>query len=631
MSGLSASLTSLGGNLQIENNDSALFTDLTGLENIATVGGYININGNQNLSSVSGLDGLQSTAKYISMTYNPSLSTISLPSLTTLGMNPSGDMSISFTDNGSPAVTSISFPLLQTVDGNIWIRWWSGLSSISMPQLTGVGGYFNIEDCDNLTTVTCTNLATVGGDFRLLYNGGLADVSGFPALASVGGKLDISQSVFTNLDPWATTLESIGGLYLYNNANLENIDGLAYLGNSAPITIGGDVVVNYNHNILFTDLPNWSGIQEIQGSFTVYDCDSLNTLGNLTGLNTIGGDVLIANNSALDHLDNFGSPAFAEISGYLDIYSNSTLLSISGLNTLTTVGGNIYIRSNPALQQLTGLGNVATVGGGVCIGTDVTGGGYPNNSLTHAQLPLLTSIGTMLRLYGGLQVVDFTGLSTIPQHLQVAFTALSDLSGLATVTTIGGNLNITQNSALTSMLDLAGVTTIGSNLIVTNNTHALFDKLFGAAAALSTVGGFIDISSNTGLTSLAGLQNITNVPSYLNIASNNELVDLSALGNLQTVGGYLNFGGLTNASLTSLSAVASLRVVSSYFTIVNCDGLTEIGIPTDDGGDPAIKLSVSFVQIYNNDNLPRVSVIDPWVAAISVVNPGSNYITGNAP
>jgi phosphotransferase system IIB component len=82
------------------------------------------------------------------------------------------------------------------------------------------------------------------------------------------------------------------------------------------------------------------------------------------------------------------------------------------------------------------------------------------------------------------------------------------------------------------------------------------------------------ISSNTALTSLSGLENITSVGGYLSIQNNDVLTSLSGLDNITSVGGILSIGN--NDVLTSLGGLENLTSVGGNWGIQNNAALTSL-------------------------------------------------------
>eukprot|EP00808_Paulinella_micropora_P018375 g180.t1 len=148
--------TTVSGNLKIQ---LSALTNLSGLESLTRIDGFLEIFGNKALSSLSGLDNLSSVGGYLRITINDALTSLSgLESLTSVG----GDLEISH----SGGLTSLS-----------------GLES-----LTSVGGDLEIEDLWNLTSLSgLESLTSVGGWLRIRYNIKLTSLSGLENVTSAGG------------------------------------------------------------------------------------------------------------------------------------------------------------------------------------------------------------------------------------------------------------------------------------------------------------------------------------------------------------------------------------------------------------------------------------------------------------
>ena len=147
---------------------------------------------------------------------------------------------------------------------------------------------------------------------------------------------------------------------------------------------------------------------------------------------------------------------------------------------------------------------------------------------------------------------------------------ITDLVGLANLTSVGGDLYISFNGALTNLDGLANLTSVGGDLYIG--------------------GGF---NGNPALTNIDGLANLTSVGGDLYIFGNAALTNLDGLANLTSVGGDLYIFG--NAALTNLDGLAKLTSVGGYLDIndngalTNCQGLAPVlgwpsGPPNDSVG-----------------------------------------------
>src|SRR5690606_9592043 len=175
---------------------------------------------------------------------------------------------------------------------------------------------------------------------------------------------------------------------------------------------------------------------------------------------------------------------------------------------------------------------------------------------------------------------------------------ITDLSPLSNLTSVGGNLNIFSNS---SLLNLDGL----------NN--------------LTSVGGLLDISFNSNLTNLNGLSNLTSVGGYLNIYDNLSLTNLDGLSNLTSLGGYLSIS--FNSSLTNLDGLSNLTSIGGYLRIYNNSNLTDIsGLQNI---DPASILSTNGFGLYIAGNT-SLSVCNLDNFCTYLAGSGLRTISGNA-
>jgi len=106
---------------------------------------------------------------------------------------------------------------------------------------------------------------------------------------------------------------------------------------------------------------------------------------------------------------------------------------------------------------------------------------------------------------------------------------IKNLTGLSSLTSIGGELVIHYNDALTSLTGLSSLTSIG---------------------------GYLRIYYNDALTSLTGLSSLTSIEGYLDISYNNALTSLTGLDNVDLTNSHFIY--LDHSNLLSLCAVKSI-------------------------------------------------------------------------
>ena len=109
---------------------------------------------------------------------------------------------------------------------------------------------------------------------------------------------------------------------------------------------------------------------------------------------------------------------------------------------------------------------------------------------------------------------------------------ITNLTGLAAVSYIGGNLTIKQNPLLTSVSAMGSLQAVlGDFIIAENNT---LSGIYGFSSLL-TVGKLLSINSNPAMTNLAGFNGLITLDMSLNIYDNPNLVDISGFQMLKTV------------------------------------------------------------------------------------------------
>ncbi len=190
-------------------------------------------------------------------------------------------------------------------------------------------------------------------------------------------------------------------------------------------------------------------------------------------------------------------------------------------------------------------------------------------------LSSLTTIGGDLLILKNPVLTSLSGLNqltSIGGDLSIRFNAvLTSLMGLEQLTSISGSLFFLSNDALTSLTGLDQLTFIGGSLGFHNN--AVLTSLPGLGQ-LTSIGGDLTINFSTILTSLTELEQLTSIGGDLWISSNDGLTSLTGLGNLTSIGGYLLIS--SNDGLTSLTGLEQLTFISGNLWIRNNAVLTSL-------------------------------------------------------
>ena len=166
--------------------------DLSGLDAINYIGGELLIRGNEALTSLSGLDNLASVGGALNIWVCRFTSLTGLGNLSTVG----GNLSI----GGNDALTSLTgLENLTSVEGSFSVGS-NALSSLTgLDNLNSIGENFWISNTDGLNTLTgLENLHFVGGDITIRNNSFLINLTGIENIAA----------------------SSIDNLFIYNNPYL---------------------------------------------------------------------------------------------------------------------------------------------------------------------------------------------------------------------------------------------------------------------------------------------------------------------------------------------------------------------------------------------------------------------------
>ncbi|MDP7037642.1 MAG: hypothetical protein QGI45_00665, partial [Myxococcota bacterium] len=185
--------------------------------------------------------------------------------------------------------------------------------------------------------------------------------------------------------------------------------------------------------------------------------------------------------------------------------------------------------------------------------------------LTSLVLPDLNTVTGDFNIEDGsaLTTLDL-GLREVDGDLKINNTALTNLSGFGSLTSVGGTLTISNNTALVSLDGLESLTSLGDDLDISGNAVLTdISALSGVSASLS---GDVTISANAALASLNGLEGMTSVGGNLTISNNAKVRTLSDLSNLASVTGTLTISSnvtLTLLGLASLVTASNAQITSN--------------------------------------------------------------------
>jgi hypothetical protein len=421
----------------------------------------------------------------------------------------------------------------------------------------------------------------------------------------------------TGLESLATlTDQYVGGLQLFNNTALENVDALAAL-----TDVGS--VISLSSNDALTDL---DGLGQVTGAICSITLDrnpSLTSLAGLAGLEGFspmsgqnacnpftGNRVRISDNDALQSL----SGLEWMVSVYaLDVSNNAQLPNLIGLDNLTTVTGELRIgnaissTSTQGIISLAGLGSLTTIGGSLVIESNPNLTTLaPLSSLTALHSLIISTSPALADLDGleGLQSLttvtlgrlNYGAVPTIPIPPSEDLPALESLDGLANLTTLGTFNGFHLRNGL-SLAPLANARISSPNTGVYWSFRQSFVSDVDAIVADGVVASFSfresgtttgDLSGleslttltgelalvRTGLTTLNGLQGLTAAP-YVTIDDNDALTTLAGFDNLTT---------LSQLQVTNNDVLKQCEALAFRDDLVNNHGFTGPSVVTNNTG-----------------------------------------------
>ncbi|GAB3497488.1 hypothetical protein GCM10027341_17660 [Spirosoma knui] len=241
-------------------NDNPKLVNLTGLDNLTSVGGSLSIANNPILTSIASLSALTQVAENLDFGGNTQLANLTgLNSLTSIGN------SLIITSN--PVLTNLnSLSAVTQLNGELQIVNNAQLANlIGLNNLTSIGGSVYIQRNLTLTSLTGLGALTqIGGELQVVNNDHLINLSGLSQLTRVSGRLYIeSNAALTSLFDLNTLTQLGGELRILYNAHLTNLSGLSKLTRVSRLFI--------NNNPSLMSLNSLRGLTQIDTQVFILD------------------------------------------------------------------------------------------------------------------------------------------------------------------------------------------------------------------------------------------------------------------------------------------------------------------------------------------------------------------------
>lgn len=503
-------LETISGDLLIQ---STSITNFQGLNNLNSVGGYINIDDNNNLLLIDGFSNLHSLGKKstkggVKIQNNSQLTNIN-------GFNQILEIhgNIEITENQS-LETIGGFNNLESLQINLNIESNESLSIIEngFDHLRLIENKLSITENPNLSAVSFPNLITVLGEFLVRKNA-LLDLSDFASLELIGEKISINNS-WPNLKG-LDNLSKIG-LLEFNSCNFQSIED--FLPNLSEVN--QLIIIN---NLYLRKIDNFEQLDLVQ----VIDINNNNSLESISGfsnIQTIQG-LRISENFDLISVTGFENLQTADA---LHFEQNYQLEIIPSFNKVERVD-NLLLSANGSMSQIDGFHNLKEIG-------TLNIGGYA-----------LKTINAFINLerVRGLYV----------QHTN----HLKSLTAFSNIKHITESLRLTFNESLTN-IDLPNLESV-KQIIITEN-HSLKEiNTFEKIQALN----YLIISENDSLQTVSNFSSLNSISSFY-IYKNPLLEKINAFSELASIDA-LNI--IDNLSLKNLPSFPSLKFIQQGLQIKN--------------------------------------------------------------
>ncbi len=607
-------LETISGDLVITENSNLVSTSLPKLLSCSQV----DIEYNSLLSSVSA-DSLETISSdfYLS---NAMLSNLNLAKLKSLGG--------SFASWDQTSLTSLSLPSLETVGG--YFETWSdsSLTNLNTPMLKTVGdlyiqgGLFNNLSFPSLisagslyiseTSLTSINMPVVNSieNISLTYN---------PLLTSFSRQGTISGYVSIEGNSSLETINLDGGISSFafaNNLTIRSNDSLTGINATNLSSVGGDFIVTDNSVLpeciivgILANPVNIAGATNTSNNNGVGNCGRApyqfaflsaevdNASVNLSWQNSVGSSSFILSRSLTSN-GSFSEIYSGNSTSFLDTgLTNGTTYyyTIKAINDIGETSAN-QISATPS-EPILGDFLFSTANSG---NHSVTVSWGASTSATSYELRRgLTSNGpyTDLIYTGTTRSFLDSGLTNGVTYFYMA-TATSSSSSKNATTEISatprgvcpsGDLNITDNSVVTNFNN-TGCETVSGNFIVANSSATTINLPY-----IKTIYGVFSVTDNPASVGDISIPSLTSLGGYILVNNNTGLtsIDLHSLASLND-----NFHFTNNQALTTINA-SSVSSIAGYILVQNSNSLSTVNLHN-------LQSSNGNFHIVNNPNLASI-------------------------
>ncbi|WP_271783020.1 hypothetical protein [Aquimarina algiphila] len=540
-----ATLEILGGGLYIKSNTS--ITNLDAFHNLKTINGSLELSKNAILANIDGLSGLEIIKGNLVISINKKITSLS------------------------------AFNTLTTLNGNLNLLANDGLTDLDgFVNLKQIGGFLEIKGHRSMVSFTgLSNLTTIGTDIRIIGND-LSNLDGLAKLNEIKGNLELTNNFkLSDIHVFANVF-SIKELRIKNN-NLTDLSGFSGLKDAGAIILNNCDIINLN------DLSNLTSLTNRLVLYNNKNLENISGISNAIGKNIIqleiGGNPNLRSLSGLENLE--------IISSFVSIFNNQKLKNLDALSNMTKITKNLGIRHNPGLENACGivqlLENETAVGGLTIIET---------NGVNTSTVETIIEYCDTNRIFNGditistQKDVDTFKYAKIIGNLTIqesSAAAIRNLDGLASLTSVLGNILIKNNVALSTLDGLTSLNTVEGEFVL--DTNYTITEL-GDFRYLRSIGGKLSVMNNQSLKNIDGFSSLRVVYGDIIIRNNKRLT---------------NINGLSSINFPVRSRIYSGIYIDNNQNLINIDGLIGMGIVPGDvsiTANPVLKTLDGLSNIY---------------------------------
>ncbi|MCD4729886.1 MAG: T9SS type A sorting domain-containing protein, partial [Bacteroidales bacterium] len=271
-------------------------------------------------------------------------------------------------------------------------------------------------------------------------------------------------------------------------------------------------------------------------------------------------------------IDNFQTnhPNCTEIEGSVTIHGND-ITNLFGLNVLTSMEGGLGIgwysgQSNPLLTSLSGLDNLTYIGGLW----------FSSNSalIDITSLANISSIGGELSVGGSYELASLTGLDNVASiegdlviHWNFELTSLSPLNN---VSSIAGKISILHNDELTSLEGLSNINAESiDDLFIYENNSLMTCEVQSICDYLVSPNGTIEIYDNaTGCNSKEEVEDACEITSMDEVTISDILsISPNPFNYKTTIEFYIPEKSFVNLSISDMTGKLNELIISEKLTL----------------------------------------------------------------